>query len=421
MQNIITLDNGLRIVYENMSYSRAISFGIWIGAGSCREEPCNNGVSHLIEHMLFKGTKKKDAKDIAIAMDEIGGQINAFTGTECTCIYGKTLDQNIDKLFDILTDMFFNSTYDKDELILEKNVVLEEISMCEDTPEELVHDVLNDMSWGKHSLGYPILGTKNSLQKINRDVILDYIKNVYKPENVVLAFSGNIDGVGGEKALESMVKENFGSWKAETLGLKPIKKAMFTPITTYRHKDIEQVHVALGFEGLANNASELYTLLALNNILGGGLSSRLFQKIREEKGLAYSVYSYPSAYSYGGMFNIYAGTNPECFDEVLRLIAVELSEIKAKGVIERELERTKEQMKSNYILSLENVSDKMNSMGKSLLILNEIKTQENILKSIDEITLSTVKGVIDRIFDFDRVSMAVVGEVEVKRELKDFL
>lgn len=215
MQNIITLDNGLRIVFENMPYSRAISLGIWIGAGSCREKPFNNGVSHLIEHMLFKGTTQRSAKDIAIAMDEIGSQVNAFTGTECTCIYGKTLDENLDKLLDILADMFFNSTYDKNELALEKNVVLEEISMCEDTPEELVHDILNDMSWAEHSLGYPILGTRESLSKIDRDTILDYIKNVYKPENVVLAFAGNIDGIGGANALEEKVRHKFENWKAD--------------------------------------------------------------------------------------------------------------------------------------------------------------------------------------------------------------
>lgn len=404
----ITLDNGVRIVCEKIPYVRSVSVGIWVGTGSRNETKENNGISHFIEHMLFKGTEKRTAKEIAESIDNIGGQINAFTGKECTCYYTKTLDSHIDIAVDVLADMFFHSRFSQKDIDVEKKVILEEIGMYEDSPEELVHDILSEAVWSGNSLGYPILGTQESLEHVTTGSIRDYISSCYTPQNSVISVAGNFD----EEKLIALLTRYFSGWKIESRQESVFQPAQFGTDSRIREKETEQVHICVGFNGIEHGNDRLYSLLAVNNVFGGGMSSRLFQKIREEKGLVYSIYSYPSSYQNAGLFTIYAGMNPEHLGKVMELIGQEICEIRKARISLEELEKSKEQLKGNYILGLESTSSRMNSIGKSELLLGWIYTPEEVLHKIDAINMETVTEVIDRIFDINSVSYSAVGNIK---------
>lgn len=414
------LENGVRIVYEKIPYVRSVSVGIWVKTGSRNENADNNGISHFIEHMMFKGTKSRTAKQIAESFDNIGGQLNAFTGKECTCYYAKTLDTHIDIALDVLSDMFFNSKFDNKDIEIEKRVVLEEIGMYEDSPEELVHDILSDTVWSNSTIGYPILGTQQSLEAITRQKIEQYMKENYTPSNVVISVAGNFD----EDHVINSVKNYFGNWNSEHNCVNKYDKAVFTPNIKIKKKDTEQVHICIGFEGIEHGNEKLYTLLAVNNIFGGGMSSRLFQKIREEKGLVYSIYSYPSSYENSGLFTIYAGMNPEQLTEVIKIIFDEIETIKSDYLTQEELDKSKEQLKGSYILGLESTSSRMNSIGKSELLLGRISTPEEVLNKIDNINMDDVKEVIDEVFNLDKIGFSAVGSIkddfDFKKLIKQF-
>ena len=287
------LKNGVRVVCEYIPYVRSVTLGIWVKTGSRNENVRNNGVSHFIEHMLFKGTDKRSAAEIAESIDNIGGQLNAFTGKECTCYYAKTLDEHLDIAMDVLSDMLTNSTFTKKDIALEKRVILEEIGMYEDSPEELVHDILSETVWDGSAIGYPILGTAKSLRGINQETIKEYMKDRYTPGNMVISVAGNFD----ESKLEDMLETYFNSGIPGDETENNVENVDFRPEVKVREKDTEQVHICIGFEGIKNGDDALYPLLAVNNIFGGGMSSRLFQKIREKKGLVYSIYSMMQDYS----------------------------------------------------------------------------------------------------------------------------
>lgn len=410
MINRITLENGVRIICEKIPHVRSVSVGIWVGAGSRNEKKEINGISHFIEHMLFKGTKKRSAKEIAESIDSIGGQINAFTGKECTCYYTKTLDTHIDIAIDVLADMFFNSVFSAKDIDIERKVVLEEISMYEDSPEDLVHDYLSETVWENDAIGMPILGTYESLHNIERDTIVKYISEHYLPENTVIAVAGNFD----DNVLIDIVKKNFGSWYSDRKPVKQFEKAEFKVNNKIKQKDIEQVHICLGFEGIEHGNDDLYSLLAINNVFGGGMSSRLFQKIREERGLVYSIYSYPSSYCNAGLFTIYAGMNPEHRDTFLKLVMEEIKILIKHGISEEELAKSKEQLKGSYILGLESTSSRMNSLGKSELMLGKVYTPEEVLKKIDEVNNEKVREIIEKVFQMEKMSIAVVGNINEK-------
>lgn len=403
-----TLKNGVRVVCEQISYVRSVSLGIWVKTGSINENLKNNGISHFIEHMLFKGTEKRTAEDIARTIDNIGGQLNAFTGKECTCFYSKTLDEHIDIAVDVLSDMFFNSSYSKKNITVEKKVVVEEINMYEDSPEELVHDILSETVWKGSTIGYPILGTKKSLRGINREMILDYLKERYTPQNTVIAVVGNFD----EARLLELLEKYFGEWTCEIESSDASENVAFKSNVNVKQKDTEQVHLCIGYEGIKNGDDMIYPLLAVNNIFGGGMSSRLFQKIREKKGLVYSIYSYPTAYNDAGLFTIYAGMKPEQLNEVISLIQDETELLVKKGITQSELDKTIEQMKGNYILGLESTSSRMNSIGKSELLLGYIDTPDEILNKINGITMDGVNKIISSIFKPDKKSISVVGNIK---------
>jgi len=417
MINRITLENGVRIICEKIPHVRSVSVGIWVGAGSRNEKKEINGISHFIEHMLFKGTKKRSAKEIAESIDSIGGQINAFTGKECTCYYTKTLDTHIDIAIDVLTDMFFNSVFSEKDIDIERKVVLEEISMYEDSPEDLVHDYLSETVWENDAIGMPILGTYESLHNIERDTIVNYISEHYLPENTVIAVAGNFD----DNVLIDIVKKNFGSWYSDRKPVKQFEKANFKVSNRIKQKDIEQVHICLGFEGIEHGNDDLYSLLAINNVFGGGMSSRLFQKIREERGLVYSIYSYPSSYCNAGLFTIYAGMNPEHRDTFLKLVMEEIKILIKHGISEEELAKSKEQLKGSYILGLESTSSRMNSLGKSELMLGKVYTPEEVLKKIDEVNNEIVLEIIEKVFQMEKMSIAVVGNINEKIDLSKYI
>jgi len=408
MHKKIKLKNGVSIVYEQIPYVKSVSLGIWVRTGSRNESTENNGLSHLIEHMLFKGTERRTAEDISQTIDSIGGQLNAFTGKECTCFYTKTLDEHIEIAVDLLSDMFFNSKFEKSDISVEKKVIIEEMGMYEDSPEDHVHDLLSETVWKGCSIGYPILGTRQSLKKISREMIMEYIRKMYTPSNTVIAVAGSFD----ENRLVELLERYFGFWLCADDGPNSFPEAVFKPDITIKSKKTEQAHICIGFEGVPNGDDILYPLLAVNNILGGGMSSRLFQNIREKRGLAYSIYSYPTTYNNAGLLTIYAGMKPSLLVEVTKLIYEEVMQLINKGISFEELNKSKEQLKGSYILGLESTSSRMSSIGKSELLLGYINSQEEILEKIQSITMDDINRVIRKVFNIKKVGVSVIGNIK---------
>lgn len=404
----VLLKNNLTLVYEKLPFVRSVSFGLWIGTGSRYETPETNGISHFIEHMLFKGTELKTAKDIAMAIDNIGGQINAFTGKECTCYYTKTLDSDLETAMEVISDMLFNSRFDPAHIETEKNVIIEEIGMYEDYPEEMVHDMLAEEVWSGNSLGYPILGNNQSILGITRDNLLEYMKTYYVPENSVISVAGNFN----EQELLEMVEKYFVEWKSHNYCKVHAYKPWFNKSIRVKRKETEQVHMCLGFRGVKHGEDKLYSLMTLNNILGGGMSSRLFQKIREEMGLAYSIYSYPTSYRDVGMFTIYAASSPKKYMDVIKLIKDEISTIIRGNISESDLEKAKNQLKGNFILGLDSTSSRMNSMGKSQLITGRVRSPDEVLENIDKVTIESITEVINYVFRPEQMGISAIGDVD---------
>lgn len=412
MYEKFVLKNGLRLVYEKIPHVKSVSIGVWVGTGSRNEDSQNNGISHFIEHMLFKGTQNRTAKEIAESIDSLGGQLNAFTGKESTCFYARTLDSHLDTAVEVLADMVFNSKFSEKDIKLEKRVVLEEIGMYEDSPEDLVHDLLSSTIWQDNALGYPILGTHESVKNINRNSIVEYMSKNYVASNAVISVAGNFD----TNHLINLVENYFGSWNSGSNQVS-YEKAKFLPNIKIKEKETEQVHLCLGLNALEHGDERLYASIVINNIFGGGMSSRLFQKIRENKGLVYSIYSYPTSYKEAGLFSIYAGMNPANLKEVLKLIINEINILCKKGLSNEEIAKSKEQLKGNYILGLESTSSRMNSIGKSELILGKIYTPEEILNRVDNVSKEMVDQVIEMVFNKKDISVSVVGNINKDTDL----
>ncbi|MCL2398308.1 MAG: insulinase family protein [Defluviitaleaceae bacterium] len=407
LPEVITLDNGLRVILEDIPFVRSVSFGIWVKNGSRNEDESTNGISHFIEHMLFKGTKNRSAKDIADVMDEIGGQVNAYTSKEHTCYYTRTLDTHFDIVLDVLSDMFFNSRFDQDDIQKERNVILEEISMYEDTPEDIVHELLQYAVYKAGSLGLSILGTEESIGAFDNKRFKDYMENHYVPESTVIAVAGNLSNCDALRK----IRETFGSFKGKSRVLDSALQH-YKPAFIKKEKDIEQVHLCLGFPGIAVGTKASYTMATINTILGGGMSSRLFQTIREERGLAYSVYSYHTGFVDTGLFTIYAALNPAQIGDVTELIFKEIHGMISDKINKNQLDKTKEQLKSNYILSLESVASRMNSIGRNLLMLDKVITADELIQNIDKVDLDTFYDLYEKVFKIDQVSLSIVGSTD---------
>lgn len=401
-----TFSNGLRLVLEKIPSVRSVSIGIWIGTGSRYETKENNGISHFIEHMLFKGTEKRSARDIAEAFDCIGGHLNAFTSKEYTCYYGKVLDQHLPIAIDVLADMFFNSSFDAVELEKEKNVVLEELKMYEDTPDDEVHDLIAKATYFDHSLGYSILGQEEVLRQLTAEDLRNYIREHYTPDNTVIAVAGNFE----EQELIELVETHFDHFE----GHKRVLETAL-PLVSSHHlmkvKDTEQAHFCLGFEGLPIGDKEIYPLILLNNILGGSMSSRLFQEIREERGLAYSVFSYHTSFLDSGAVHLYSGTAPQQLEEVYNLCMDILYNLATKGITSKELHNGKEQLKGNLMLSLESTNSRMSRIGKNELMLRKHLSLDEIISNIDLLTEETVNRLATKLFTQNH-SFAMISPLE---------
>lgn len=416
MYNKITLKNGLRVVIEEVPHIRSVTMGLWIKAGSSNEKKSNNGVSHFIEHMLFKGTKNRTAKDLAETIDNIGGQLNAFTAKECTCYYARVLDTHLDIAVDVISDMLFNSKFDEEDIAKEKKVVLEEINLYDDTPEEVVHDLISKAIFENNSLGFPILGQAKTLEDMNKKDIIDYFNKYYVPQNAVISIVGNIN----TKETIKLIEDYFGHWEN-------VKSNIITSIDSpptfnnnlfYQHRDTEQLHLCLGMQGVHLDSEFYYPLMVLNNIFGGCMSSRLFQKIREDKGLAYSIYSYPLLYQKTGAFIIYTGVNPNHLMDVVDMVFKEIDLLKRELISKEALYRSKEQLKGNYIIDYESSSARMMALGRSELLLNRIVPLSKGLDNIDTVTLDQIQQVVKIIFDETKRNISYVGRINQDDNIK---
>ncbi len=403
--DIRTLDCGVRVIMERTDYVQSAAFGVWVKAGAVDENEKNSGVSHFIEHMMFKGTSKRNARQIAEDIDRIGGQINAFTGKEATCYYVKALGSNIEKGAEVILDMLSDSVFDKTEMDKERNVICEEIKMLEDQPDELAHDNATELLFKGTPLGRSIIGTPTSLKGIDRRLMTAYKEAEYTRDSIVVSLAGNFD----EDSICAFLEDKFDTLAA-TKAAKQHEYAEYQTSFKAMVKDIQQSHICLAAKGTALGADGYYALHILSNIMGGSMSSRLFQSIREEKGLAYSVYSVCNAFSRDGYYLIYAGVAHDKLGAALDGIRNELAELKRSGVTASELSMSKEQMKSSYIFGQENVASRMFANGKNLLLLGRSYTQEEIIAAIDSVTLDKTEEIKSLICDPEKYTGVVVSD-----------
>lgn len=405
------LCDGITLVTEQIPYVQSVSIGIWVKVGSIDEKPEYAGISHLIEHMMFKGTEKRTAKEIAEDVDKIGGQMNAFTGKEATCYYIKTIASNTGKAAEILIDMIANSKFDEDELAKEKRVIFEEMKMIQDAPDEDSHENMVELVFNGNPLNKSIIGTPETVGSISSEKIREYISEEYTRDNIVVAAAGNFDENKLTAAFEGKLN---GFAEAKKAKREEIKK--YVPKFKVKVKKIEQSHICMAVPGVRLDDERYYALSLLSFVVGGSMSSRLFQKIREERGLAYAIYSSVSAYKCGGYFEICAGTAHEKLKEVIYAIKDELKELAENCITEEELETAKEQVKSIYIFGQENINGRMFAMGKNMTILNEIITNEEIIAKYNAVTMEEIKEISKQITDFAEYSAVAVTDREIPLE-----
>jgi predicted Zn-dependent peptidase len=403
-------DSGLRVVTERMPGVRSVALGVWVLAGSRDEPPPISGSSHFLEHLLFKGTKTRSARDIAEAFDAVGGDVNAFTAKEYTCFYARVRDRDLPMAVEHIADMLQNSVIRSADVDGERQVILEEINMHEDTPDELIHDVFNETLWPDHPLGRPILGTVGSIKAATREQIKRFYRKHYTPKDFVVVGAGNIrhaDLLGrieGNMEAGRVRSDGPSSWNLRAAGTAPAPSGR----SDIRNRTTEQAHICLGTNGVSRSDPDRFALGIVNNALGGGMSSRLFQEVREKRGLAYSVYSYHTMYVDAGLFSAYAGTTPARAREVLQIVRDQLAEVAENGLTEDEFERARGHMKGSLVLSLEDPSGRMSRLGKSELSHGEILTVNQILQRIEHVTLDDARTVAKRVLS-QPMSLAVIG------------
>ncbi len=414
MTNVKTYDNGLKLIVKKADGLLSVTLGVIVKTGSKNETEKNNGISHFIEHMLFKGTNKRTSFEISDHIDRIGAQINAFTAKEITCYYTKSTLEHFEESADILADLFFNSVFDEEESKKEKGVVIEEINMCEDTPDDLCLDLLAESYFGKKGLGQTILGPAKNIERFTKQDIKEYMDEYYRPDNIVISIAGNIDFESAEKVIDKYFAPYFSLKKSEKT------KEKVQEITTgnlLKYKNIEQAHIGMCMPSyeLGNKFSSATSIL--NTVFGGGMSSRLFQKIREELGLAYSVFSYVSQYENQGIFEVYAGVNPQKRDLATESIIEEIKKIKTDGITESEFLRAKEQMKSSFIMGQESTASLMLLYGKQLLFLDKVFDFNEKISEINGVTLKDVLSTIEVNFNIDKMALATVGKKRTKLKI----
>ena len=413
MHEKITLPNGVRIVFERIDHVRSASVGFWIGTGSRYEKAAENGAAHFIEHMLFKGTQNMKAAERASEGDRLGGQVNAFTTKEMTALYGRFLDVHLPYALDILCDMFFSSQFYEKEVEVERGVICEEISMYADTPEDLVMERLFGSVFRGSPLARPILGTKRTLERMSGEFLKEYQTNTYTGDKIVVALSGSFN----DRDVEYL-KQRFSA-------VQPSKKSRelagrYTPSVVLKKKRIEQNHICLAFPGLDLYDKKRYAFQLMNSIFGGNMSSRLFQHLREELGLCYSVSSFGVAHNDVGLFCVATAVSKDTEELAIQGILKEIERIKNEGVSEEELARTREQVKANVVMGLESTQSRMNRLGRNELLFGYIKDIDDVISEYDAVTCSEIHELAVQCMDIQRMSFSAVGNLREASEYKKF-
>ncbi|HLA00696.1 MAG TPA: pitrilysin family protein [Thermodesulfovibrionales bacterium] len=405
------LSNGIPVVMEQLKNMRSVALGIWVKVGSRDEGLDKNGISHFLEHMFFKGTIKRTAKDIAVEIDSLGGELNAFTSKESTTFYVKVLDEYIEKGIELLSDIFLHSTFPQEDVEKEKGIIKEEIKLVEDTPDDYIHDLFNQTVWGNKGIGQPVLGRRETVKSFTREDLISHIRKYYGTKDVVISCAGNFD----HESIISMLNKSLGSLRR---GSEPEKgpTAHFQSKVEVFHKELSEAHVCLGVEGIPQTSEDRYSLFVLNTIFGAGVSSRLFQEIREKRGLAYSIYSFVSSYYDTGIWGVYAGVSRKRVGEVAELIIKEMHDLKST-LTEVELQRSKNQLKGNIILGLESTSSRMANIARQEIYHGRYYSPKEIMKEVDSITLGHIQTLAEKLIKQEGISLTVYGPV-YERDLK---
>lgn len=401
------LSNGIRVVCERIPYAHSVAFGIWIRTGSAYENQSNNGIAHMVEHMVFKRTKRRTARQIADETADIGGNLDAYTSKEFTSYYVWVLKENLCQAIDLLGDMLTNSLFLDEDLEKEKDIVMEEIDMYKDSPEDVVHEMLQKSIWEQQPLGYLISGEKETVEGFSGEDLRNFVKEHYAAENMIISVAGNI----GWEEIQNMLESAFGRL-AKGGKIENLTVPKFSPCVYLEKKDIEQVHLNLAYDSITSVAEERYAFSVLNAILGGGVNSRLFLKVREEMGLAYSVYSYGSTFQKAGLFHIYAGLNANMLEPAIEAMGQEIRSLKKTLPGEKEIARAREQIKTDLIIQGENIKGRMNSNARELLLFDHVITLEDTLKMINQVHGEDLQACLERWFQKERMAFAIVGNLE---------
>ncbi len=402
------LENGMRVISEKMPHVRSVTIGFWVGVGA-RDEPQElSGISHFIEHLLFKGTATRTARQIAEIFDSMGGELNAFSAKEYTCYYAKVLDSDLERAVELICDMLFNPLLDPRDIDAERKVILEEISMHEDSPDDIVHDLFASSLWEAHPLGQSVLGHLNVVKSLGREEIEHFYRRHYQPCNMVVAAAGNLE----HEHLTSLLKRYGRDCpRGEGTTRHSILPEVRPHISVY-NRQTEQAHIVIGTQGLPRNHPDRFAFAVIDNILGGGMSSRLFQKVREEKALAYSIFSYHSMFTETGLLAIYAGTSPDNASTVVDLVREEIADLLERGIREDELKRAKGHIKGNLVLGLEDSGGRMTRLGKSELSQGETLSLDQLIERVDAVTLEKAGELAQKVFRPGKFVMTFLGPFE---------
>ena len=401
------LPNGTRVVTERMEHVRSVAVGVWVETGSRHEPEDRGGMSHLIEHLVFKGTATRTAEEIARTMDSVGGQMDAFTTKEHTCFYVQVLDEHLPLAVELLTDILLHPEFNAEELEREKSVVLQEIKMVEDTPDDVIHDLFAAQIWEGHPLGRPILGSREAVAAYGREIVLSHFTEEYVPPRILIAVAGN--------ATHHQVVDLFGAGFngfARAAAPRVDTPPAIKPGVNIVSKTLEQVHLIMGFPGLNHSAPERYALFVLNDVIGGSMSSRLFQEVRERQGLVYSIHSGVQAYADTGTLYIYAATDAPNFSKVLKSILKEIRDLKKHGVTAEELRRAKDHLKGSLMLSLESTSSRMNRLAKQEMHHGSFLTIDAMLEAVDRVRHEEVQTLIAELLDEERLALTTLGPLD---------
>lgn len=406
------LENGIPLVVERIRNVRSVALGIWVKVGSRYEPPQKNGISHFLEHMFFKGTKRRSARDIAVDIDSLGGDLNAFTTRETTTFYVKVLDEYLERGIDLLSDIFLHSTFPPSDIEKEKNIIKEEIKMVEDTPDDYIHDLFSQSVWGQEGVGQAVLGKRETIKTFTADDLSGHVKKYYGTKDTVIACAGNIE----PERLVGSLNHILGNLRrgSESKQGKPVS---FEPAVSVYQKDLSEAHMCLGTEGLPQGSADRYALYLLNTILGSGVSSRLFQNVREERGLAYSIYSFIASYIDTGMWGVYAGTAKKRLTEVIELVVSEMKGLK-DTITADEVKRSKDQLKGNLILGLESTNSRMQSIARQEIYHERYFSPQELMKEIDAVQIRQVKDLAARLVRDGAIALTVLGPVQEQDLLK---